>query len=454
MPIQLIDNFELNTAKPLDNRMVVGPDFFYNTKEDIPSINRYEGLRIWDTNDSSPYVWDGSGFIPEAPGIGGSGTIGYIPVFNDVESVTNSNIRFTNNSIGIGAAPDDNFTLSVNGAVKASSYEGIGINISNINATNITTGSLNPLRIGGGTGGAIQVLINNQSNITEWIQSFDFISGSTDKVKVSPTTTTNFKPLLLGNSYATIPSYLSVNDNVHILANTADGRVISRGFSITNPGQNALANGRLTTILSENNTAHRDIKIPTLYNSLGKFLIDNLDQEINSTKTFTENTFFTENVTIGSTSTSYTITTSGTSQILSEGYEDGLDFQGPWIAQGIASTSSVSKLLVDGYIKASGIFFTSDERNKNEILRPKNETLLDKVLKLEPVLYQLKDTGFIEMGLIAQEVEKVIPEAVVKVTSENNEEGEYNLNYSIIFTHLIGAIKELNKEIESIKGKL
>lgn len=454
MPIQLIDNFELNTAKPLDNRMVVGPDFFYNTKEDIPSINRYEGLRIWDANDSSPYVWNGSEFIPEAPGIGGSGTIGYIPVFNGLESLTNSNIRFTNSSIGIGAAPDDNFTLSVNGAMKASSYEGIGINISNINATNITTGSLNPLRING-IGGNTHVLTNNQSNITQWELVSDFTSGKTDKLKVSPLMSNFFKPLLLSDSYVNSELYTDVRFGINILADTQNARIISRGVSLVSPViPGTIINAKKTTIICDPVSNHRDIKIPTLYNSSGKFLIDNLDQEINSSKTFTENTFFTENVTIGSTSTAYTITTSDDSQILSEGYEDGSGDQSPWVAQGIESTSTPSKLLVDGYIKASGIFFTSDERNKNEILRPKNETLLDKVLKLEPVLYQLKDTGFIEMGLIAQEVEKVIPEAVVKVTSENNKEGEYNLNYSIIFTHLIGAIKELNKEIESIKGKL
>jgi len=32
MPIQIIDNFELTTAKPIDNRLVVGVNSFYTNK--------------------------------------------------------------------------------------------------------------------------------------------------------------------------------------------------------------------------------------------------------------------------------------------------------------------------------------------------------------------------------------------------------------------------------------
>jgi hypothetical protein len=58
MPIQLIENFELSVPKPIDNRIVVGPGFTYTDKNSIPLP--YVGMRIFDTNDSYPYLWTGS----------------------------------------------------------------------------------------------------------------------------------------------------------------------------------------------------------------------------------------------------------------------------------------------------------------------------------------------------------------------------------------------------------
>ena len=58
MSIQIIDNFELSVAKPIDNRFVVGSLFFYTNKDSIPL--KYNGLRIYDTTDSTPYIWTGA----------------------------------------------------------------------------------------------------------------------------------------------------------------------------------------------------------------------------------------------------------------------------------------------------------------------------------------------------------------------------------------------------------
>ena len=58
MSIQIIDNFELSLAKPIDNRFVVGSLSFYTNKDSIPL--KYNGLRIYDTTDSTPYIWTGA----------------------------------------------------------------------------------------------------------------------------------------------------------------------------------------------------------------------------------------------------------------------------------------------------------------------------------------------------------------------------------------------------------
>ena len=58
MPIQLIDNFELSVPKPIDNRIVVGAGFTYTDRNSIPLP--YVGMRVYDVNDSTPYVYTGA----------------------------------------------------------------------------------------------------------------------------------------------------------------------------------------------------------------------------------------------------------------------------------------------------------------------------------------------------------------------------------------------------------
>ena len=54
MPTQIIDNFELTSELPLDARLVVGPNAFYQTKDLIEY--KYYGLRVWDFNFNLPFV--------------------------------------------------------------------------------------------------------------------------------------------------------------------------------------------------------------------------------------------------------------------------------------------------------------------------------------------------------------------------------------------------------------
>ena len=73
---------------------------------------------------------------------------------------------------------------------------------------------------------------------------------------------------------------------------------------------------------------------------------------------------------------------------------------------------------------------------------------LDKVIQLRGVTYTKKDTGLTELGLIAEEVNEILPEVVLK-----NEEGEPDsVSYGRITALLIEAIKDLKKEIEELKA--
>ena len=72
---------------------------------------------------------------------------------------------------------------------------------------------------------------------------------------------------------------------------------------------------------------------------------------------------------------------------------------------------------------------------------------LDKVIQLRGVTYTKKDTGITELGLIAEEVNEILPEVVLK-----NEQGEPDsISYARITALLIESIKELKLEIEELK---
>jgi hypothetical protein len=88
----------------------------------------------------------------------------------------------------------------------------------------------------------------------------------------------------------------------------------------------------------------------------------------------------------------------------------------------------------------------SDARLKNILGEAKG---LEIVNKLNPVNFEWKDGGEIQDGLIAQEVEELIPYAV-----NVNEEGYYSMDYSKVVTPLIKAIQEQQEQINTLQSEI
>ncbi|MBK8496700.1 MAG: tail fiber domain-containing protein [Chitinophagaceae bacterium] len=109
-------------------------------------------------------------------------------------------------------------------------------------------------------------------------------------------------------------------------------------------------------------------------------------------------------------------------------------------------------LRVFGSIWANGITYASDER-LNRILAIRSP--LQKLLQLNGVEYEMKADEFSknnflpgrQMGLLAQNVEKTVPEAV------HEKDGYKGVDYARLVPLLIEAIKELKKEVEELKIK-
>jgi hypothetical protein len=127
-------------------------------------------------------------------------------------------------------------------------------------------------------------------------------------------------------------------------------------------------------------------------------------------------------------------------------------------------TTSGTMLEVGGAITATGnitAYYSSDERLKENIVPI--DSALDKIDKINGVYfdwtdeYIQKETGGKgndlikkhDVGVIAQEIENVLPEVVVTRT-----DGYKAIRYEKLVALLIQSVKELKKEIDILKNKL
>jgi hypothetical protein len=100
----------------------------------------------------------------------------------------------------------------------------------------------------------------------------------------------------------------------------------------------------------------------------------------------------------------------------------------------------------------------SDIRIKENVIDSKYG--LKEVLQLRSVEYDRKDDGTHQVGLIAQEVEKIIPEFVdttnAPISLENSSDiSDFKtVNYSQMVSVLIKAVQELKAEVDELRSKL
>tara|TARA_R110000868_G_scaffold29897_6_gene111239 strand:+ start:3272 stop:7120 length:3849 start_codon:yes stop_codon:yes gene_type:complete len=113
---------------------------------------------------------------------------------------------------------------------------------------------------------------------------------------------------------------------------------------------------------------------------------------------------------------------------------------------GMGTKSPTERLHVQGNIRATGSFVGSDIDLKKNIQTIPNA--LDKVLQLRGVEFDWKDTNKHQIGVIAQEVEKIIPEVVV------GENGDKAVAYQNLVAVLIEAIKEQQEIIVDLQNRL
>ena len=136
----------------------------------------------------------------------------------------------------------------------------------------------------------------------------------------------------------------------------------------------------------------------------------------------------------------------------SEIYDDGAKHVGFFYGSSPLTSVNVS---INGSLATTGIYNTSDKKFKTNI-KP-IESALEKVMQLEGKTYNWKKEAFkdnnfsgeLQYGLIAQDVQKIIPSLVI--ASEN---GDLAMNYVGLIPVLIQALKEQQSQIEALKSQI
>ncbi len=99
------------------------------------------------------------------------------------------------------------------------------------------------------------------------------------------------------------------------------------------------------------------------------------------------------------------------------------------------------------YVTTAGVWTNaSDISYKTNIIDSRYG--LNEVLKLLPREYVMRQDGSHQVGLVAQEVERIIPEVV------SGKEGEKGLSYGNLVAVLVKAVQQQQAQIESLKSEI
>ena len=140
--------------------------------------------------------------------------------------------------------------------------------------------------------------------------------------------------------------------------------------------------------------------------------------------------------------------------------------------RGAVSTTEGMRLDSDGYLSvfnlygsaadqsdvrynpSSGLVFykTSSLRYKENI-KDYPDGSLEKINKARVVTFDEKGTGLSSYGMIAEELNEIIPELVVKKEIDGKQEPE-SITYSMLGVHLLKAMQEQQVIIDDLKARI
>ena len=157
------------------------------------------------------------------------------------------------------------------------------------------------------------------------------------------------------------------------------------------------------------------------------------------------------NVTQDDTGIRYPLLAAGTNTSTTTQYVDAtaLVYNTNTNCLGIGSLTPTSRLDIIGDVRVSGIVTATDfDSRSDRNLKTNIEIIpnpIEKVLQISGVNFNWKETGKASMGVIAQEVEKVLPELVSNADPKT-------VNYNGLIGLLIECVKDQQRQIDELRN--
>ena len=327
--------------------------------------------------------------------------------------------------------------LVTGGSTAAPAWGVVGINGGGTNGTATPTAGAVPYGTGtayaftaaGSTG---QVLTSNGSGAPTW-------STPTAYATVTDDTTTNATRYPLFASATSGNLQTEYTSSTKYQYNPSTGVLTATGFSGSGASLTSLTAGNLTGTIPSAVLGNSTVYIGTTAIALNRASASqtltgtSIDGNAGTATTATTATNATNTATTDDTSTNatvYPVWKTNTTGNLPE----------------YTSSTKLKFNPSTGVLTSVGTVISSDKRLKRNIVSI--DKTLDKVMLLNPVTYNRLDNDNNEIGFIAQEVQKIIPEVV-------DDSGEYlGIAYANLVPVLVKAIQEQQKMIEKMAGKL
>jgi hypothetical protein len=372
----------------------------YNSTTGVLNVPQYQGaITLTTTGNSGAATFSSNTLnIPQYQGVltnpvTGTGTIGYHAKFTSSTAIGDSLIYDNGTNVGIGTASPTNFSsfqrfLHIAGGANNSAICFSGQNLAGQGTIGYDTNTLYIDAVGAATGANNKITFSTTDvNNSGRIQRLTIIANG----NVGINTTAPSAKLHINTATVTgFPVAIQLNNPV--------------GFGTINTGS--------------------QIAWSQSDQQQGAILVG--QQDIN-TSAFSWMGFYTNNA--GNVSEAMRIFSNGNTAIGT-------------------STNAGYKFYVSGTIYATGnITANSDLTLKKNLTIIDNPT--DKLMQLNGYAYQWKSDDSHQYGVIAQEVEKILPYAV-----STGNDGIKGVSYNQIIPVLIEAVKEQKKELEELRDIL
>jgi hypothetical protein len=362
--------------------------------------------------------------------------------------INNANLYWNNTNVQLGIGKTPSYPLDVSGNVNISGlFIGAGSTITSINASNVNSGVASVTYGGSGLSNpaATQLLVGNGSSAIQqsanltWTNATNTlnvtnISAALVNLTGSITLANNIS-LNINNAAGSSQSIVTV-DNSNIAKFQGAGNLLYIGNNSTTTGINIAYNSTIPTNMYSGTTPYLQLYANGVVN-VGNNTVSNKILIVNDQSSADAPTSATNFYGLGyNTSTLRFQVPSTTSYFM-------------WYSGTIPQMQMLNgSITVTGDLSAFGS--VSDSRFKENPVPILNS--LNNILNLKPVKFKWKEdlfnqekAGTYDIGLIAQEVEKIIPFVVGEFIIPGNDAIKYKkIKYEKLSVYLIGAVQELN----------